>query len=166
MMEDKEIKENHLQEAIDKLKAPFPANKIHWRVGETNGDKSKGIALAYVDARDVMQRLDEVISPFGWQAEYPWSDSKRLVCRIGIKIYNEWIWKSNGAGDTNVEAEKGAFSDAFKRAAVLWGIAQYLYDLPSTWVELESKVITKATKKELTKRLADWQDKIFKGGNE
>jgi len=150
---------------LTKLSLPFPANKIHWRVGATSGDKKKGIALAYVDARDVMQRLDEVVGRGNWQDDYPWSDGKKLVCRIGIKIDGEWVWKANGAGDTHVEAEKGAFSDAFKRAGVLWGIAQYLYDLPNTWVELEAQgrsyVISKQAKKDLTERLATWQEKQF-----
>ena len=47
------------------------------------------------------------------------------------------MWKENGAGDTDFEADKGALSDAFKRAAVLWGIGQYLYDLDSPWVAIE-----------------------------
>lgn len=117
---------------------PFPANKIHWRIGARTKDKTKGIALAYIDARDVMSRLDDVVGPQNWQAEYPWSDNKRIVCRIGIRIESEWIWKANGAGDTDVEADKGAFSDAFKRAAVLWGIGKYLYALPNVWVPLTS----------------------------
>ena len=45
----------------DELKAPFPGDKIHWRVGARTKDKSKGIPLAYIDARDVMERLDEVL---------------------------------------------------------------------------------------------------------
>ena len=120
------------------LRAPFPAERISWRIGSTTQDKAKGIALAYIDARDVMERLDEVCGPERWQCDYPHAGAK-TVCRIGIRVGEEWIWKSNGAGDTDVEAEKGALSDAFKRAAVLWGIGQYLYDLGTTWVELEPK---------------------------
>lgn len=161
------MSEEHIN--LDKLAAPFPANSISWRVGATSGDKSKGIALAYVDARDVMQRLDEVVGKGNWQCEYPWSDTKRLVCRVGIKIGGEWIWKSNGCGDTQVEAEKGAFSDAFKRAAVLWGIAQYLYDLPNTWVELEARgrsyIIKESAKPKLIKQLENFQ-KGIKGKDE
>ena len=58
-------------------------------------------------------------------------------CRIGIKIDNEWVWRSNGAGETQVEGEKGKFSDAFKRAAVLWGVGRYLYYLDNTWVKIK-----------------------------
>lgn len=161
-----EAMEEHLKIIHAKLKAPFPADKIHWRIGATNQDKTQGIPLAYVDARDVMQRLDEVVGPFNWQSDYPWSDDKRLVCRLGININGEWLWKSNGAGDTNVEAEKGAFSDAFKRAGVLWGIAQYLYDLPTVWIPLENKKISKEELKKLTERLEKWQTKYFDKGEQ
>lgn len=130
-----------------KLKRPFPLNRVHWRVGATTRDKSKCIPLAYIDARDAMQRLDEVVGPENWQCRYPLADSGLLICEIGINIDRasglavdgEWIWKANGAGDTQVEAEKGKASDAFKRAAVLWGIGRYLYSLPSVWVPLNGK---------------------------
>jgi hypothetical protein len=133
---------------FEQLKRPFPEDKIHWRVGNTNAKKlgvkpweaTKGSALAYVDARDVMQRLDEVVGPQHWQCRYPLADSGLLVCEVGISFVgedrSEWIWKANGAGDTQVEAEKGKCSDAFKRAAVLWGIGRYLYYLPFSWVDL------------------------------
>lgn len=120
-----------------KLSAPFDPAIVSWRVGSTTADKKKGMALAYIDARDVMERLDAVAGPANWQRRYPWSEGKRICCEIGIRIDGEWVWKSDGAGDTDVEAEKGAFSDAFKRAAVSWGIGRYLYDLASPWVELE-----------------------------
>ena len=123
---------------LSALKAPFPPDCISWRVGATNKDKSKGIALAYIDARDVMQRLDEVCGPENWQCDYPHAGQK-TVCRIGIRLNGEWVWKANGAGDTDIEADKGALSDAFKRAGVLWGIGQYLYELDSPWVALEQK---------------------------
>lgn len=123
---------------LAKLREPFEPDRISWRVGSTTKDKSKGMALAYIDARDVMQRLDDVCGPENWQCDYPHAATK-TVCRIGIKIGGEWVWKANGAGDTDIESEKGALSDAFKRAAVLWGIGQYLYDLDSPWVTLDTK---------------------------
>lgn len=133
---------------LEDLKQPFPADKVHWRVGATNKKKfsggnakeKKGIALAYIDARDVMERLDEVVGMGNWQCEYPFPG----CCRIGINVHQEqlpistnWVWKSNGAGETDVEGQKGQYSDAFKRAAVLWGIGQYLYDLENIWVVLD-----------------------------
>lgn len=122
---------------LSELKEPFPLDSIHWRIGSTNKEKTSGIALAYLDARDVMERLDNVFGLEGWQCRYPHANSK-TCCEIGAWLGEDhgWVWKANGAGDTNFEAEKGAFSDSFKRAAVLWGIGRYLYDMPSIWVEL------------------------------
>ncbi len=122
---------------LSELKKPFSLDSIHWRIGSTNKEKTSGIALAYLDARDVMERLDDVFGMEGWQCRYPHANSK-TCCEIGAWLGEDhgWIWKANGAGDTNFEAEKGAFSDSFKRAAVLWGIGRYLYDMPSIWVDL------------------------------
>lgn len=119
------------------LAAPFPPDRISWRVGSTTGDKKKGMALAFIDARDVMQRLDEVCGLAGWQCRYPHAGTK-TVCEIGVKVGDEWIWRADGAGDSDVEKEKGALSDAFKRSAVRFGIGRYLYDVPSPWVALEA----------------------------
>ena len=121
---------------FQKLSATFPADRISWRVGSTNKDKTKGLALAYIDARDVQDRLDEVCGPQNWQNRFSHADSK-TICEIGIRVDGEWIWKANGAGDTDFEAEKGAISSSFKRAAVMWGIGKYLYDLSNIWVEIE-----------------------------
>ena len=114
------------------LKQPFDPSVVHWRVGATSGDKKTGIALAYINARDVMKRLDDVCGDL-WQDEYPFEG----CCRIGIKVNNEWLWRSNGAGETQIEGEKGRYSDAFKRAAVLWGVGRYLYYLDNLWVPIK-----------------------------
>ena len=124
----------------EKLKAPFDPRVIHWRVG------GGGTALAYIDARDVMKRLDDVCGDL-WQVEYPFEG----CCRIGIKIDDEWVWRSNGAGETKIEGEKGQYSDAFKRAAAVWGIGRYLYYLPK--YRSQGGQINQ---QELTKQLPKW----------
>lgn len=123
---------------LAKLFEPFPPESISWRIGSTNQAKTSGMALAFIDARDVMERLDQVCGPAGWQCRYPHANGK-TVCEIGIKVDDEWVWKADGAGDSDIEAEKGALSDAFKRAAVRWGVGRYLYALGSPWVEIEQK---------------------------
>lgn len=115
---------------IEKLKAPFPVEALHWRLGQTNKAKTKAMMLVYIDARDVMDRLDEVFG-LDWQDEYK-EVKGRIICTITVN----GVSKSDGAGDTDFEAEKGGLSDAFKRAAVKWGIGRYLYDARkyNTWV--------------------------------
>lgn len=126
--------------ALGMLKSPFSPGKISWRVGSTTADKKKGMALAYIDARDVMERLDEACGNDGWQDRYEVHGTK-TICYLSIKMGGEWITKADGAGDTDVEAEKGSLSDSFKRAAVKWGIGRYLYDIESPWVELDTKEV-------------------------
>lgn len=135
-----------MNELIKKLREPFPVNVVKWRVGATDkrkqitetSDKNaiakSGIALAYITSRDVMKRLDDVMGSENWQDRYPYQG----CCEIGLLIGDEWLWKSDGAGKTDIEGEKGQFSDAFKRAAVKWGIGRYLYYLPAEWVPLKN----------------------------
>lgn len=136
---------------LDKLSAPFPKEAISWRAQSVTQDGKKAMALAYIDARDVMNRLDDVCGLGGWQCKYSHAGQK-TICDIGIKVTQlitvkedgvlettvKWIWRADGAGDSDVEAEKGAMSDAFKRAAVRFGIGRYLYDLDAPWVPCET----------------------------
>ena len=123
---------------VTKLAAEFPRDAIHWRAQTLTRNGDKALALAYLDARDVMDRLDEVCGPENWQDEYVESAKGRVICRIGVRLESGWVWKSDGAGDTAVEGEKGGISDAFKRAAVKWGIGRYLYRLDSVWAPCET----------------------------
>ena len=122
-----------------KLDSTFPREAISWRAQSVSNGKA--LALAYIDARDVMERLDAVCMPSGWQSEHYDCGSGRMACKIGIfqkhGDYGNWVWKSDGAGGTKVEADKGAFSDSFKRAAVQWGVGRYLYDMGAPWVPCE-----------------------------
>lgn len=127
-----------MTDLFDRLAAEFPKDRVHWRAQMVR--EGKALALAYIDARDVQERLDRACGPQGWQAEHFDAGAGRLGCKIGIFIasnddrYGQWVWKSDGAGNTDVEGDKGAFSDAFKRAAVHWGVGRYLYSLGATWV--------------------------------
>lgn len=147
---------------FQKLGAPFPPTEVIWRVGSTNAEKTKGMALAYLDTRSFMYRLDEGIGPQNWQCRYPFSG----CCEVGLFIDpHGWVWKADCAGQTDIEGEKGQASDAFKRACVRWDIGRYLYDLPTIWVAIEaygrSYRITDAAQADLTQRLAAWQAKRF-----
>lgn len=138
-----------MQEIMAKLQAPFKAEEIEWRVGSTNKDKSKGLALAYVTNRAMQNRLDDVFGVFGWQNEFKEWRGNSQIC--GISIWDEdkakWITKWDGADDSQTEAVKGGLSDSMKRAAYQWGIGRYLYNLPQTWVALKDGkyIITEPT---------------------
>jgi hypothetical protein len=120
---------------FDELAAPFA--KVHWRAQNMSRDGTSALALAYIDARDVMARLDEVVGPTNWQDRYTETPKGRLICTLSVRIDGEWIEKADGAGDTDVEGEKGAISDALKRAAVKWGIGRYLYEFGDIWADCD-----------------------------
>jgi hypothetical protein len=131
---------------LSRLAAPFPVDAVSWRLGPTNTEKTSGIALAYIDARDVMDRLDAVMGS-DWQDRYEAMPDGSYCCSIGLKIDGEWRWRSDGALmlsdsdkiDAKEMAQKGSYSDAFKRAAVKWGIGRYLYNLDSPWVPIQKR---------------------------
>lgn len=122
----------------ERLKAPFDPDTIKWRVGNMTKDKSKGLPLAYIDARQVQDRLDEVVGPLNWESSYHETASGRVICSLGIRDEGYFVCKSDGAGSTDYEAEKGGISDAFKRAAVAWGVGRYLYSIKAPWVNLDN----------------------------
>lgn len=145
---------------LQELHKPFPAAEIEWRVGSTNGDKTSGLALAYLTARHVMERLDAVCGAENWQDRYEFHGA-RTICYLSIRINDEWVTKADGAGDSDVEAEKGAISDALKRAAVKWGIGRYLYDLGNIWVDLEQAGRSVRIKKDQYRKLQAALDSQF-----
>ena len=127
------------EELERKLKAPFRADEIEWRIsraGKKGDGKIWATCLAYVSNRAIMNRLDEVFGIGGWKNQYiPWKGDSQL-CGISAKIDGEWIEKFDGAGDTDVESIKGGLSDSMKRCAVQWGIGRYLYNLDETFADV------------------------------
>lgn len=122
---------------FDELAAEFPRSAVSWRAQSVKKDGSSALALAYIDARDVMNRLDGVLGPANWKDRYEFNGTT-AICYLSIRVDDEWVEKADGAGATDVEAEKGQLSDAFKRSAVKWQIGRYLYDVPAPWVPCKS----------------------------
>ena len=117
------------KDVLAELKKPFKLTELHFRPGATRD--GKGLALCYLTSRDVMKRLDDVLGIDGWQTKIV-GYGERVICEMTCKINGVWITKSDGAGETQVEGEKGAITDAIKRAAVSFGVGRYLYYL-SAW---------------------------------
>lgn len=123
---------------LAQLKNPFDPKFVKCRVGATSKDKKKGIALFYVDAREVMKRLDDVCGMDGWQRsveETPHGCVAELSIRMPYTVNGEekWVTKSDTGEFTKTSELKGASSDAFKRAAVNFGVGRYLYYIPNQW---------------------------------
>ncbi|MED5545679.1 MAG: Rad52/Rad22 family DNA repair protein [Pseudomonadota bacterium] len=122
---------------LNMLQAPFAPADHSWRAQSVARDGRRAQALCYINARTVQSRLDLVCGVAGWESSFNETRSGRVIATISIDMGSRWVSKSDGAGATAMEGVKGGLSDAFKRAAVMWGIGRYLYSIPSTWAECE-----------------------------
>ncbi len=139
---------------LEDLKKEIP---FKWRVQSAN--QYGASCVAYIDARQVQDLLDEACGSENWQCKY--SEHKgNLFCEIGINVTNGtgidinplWVWKSDCGTESNVEKQKGEASDAFKRAGVMWGIGRFLY----------SKTIVKLPVKEKNGKYIPYSEKTGK----
>ena len=134
------------QQIGPRLTEPFCTPK--WRVQRTSKERvqgkypegTRGLVVAYIDARQVFSRLDELFGPDGWQTGYRVLDaaSGAIECTLTIAgISKSDVGYPNRSGSE--EPLKAAYSDATKRAAVQWGIGRWLYELPSRWSALDER---------------------------
>jgi hypothetical protein len=73
-----------------------------------------------------MDRLDE-IGAENWQDQYVDRVDGSVRCGLSILVEGEWVTKWDVGSASDIEPEKGAYSEAFKRAAVKWGVGRDLY---------------------------------------
>lgn len=131
------------REIQEALAAPFPANAIEWKPQVVSKDGSKAMAVAYVGARAVMDRLDEVLGIACWQDAYESMPNGTVVCTLSIRINGEWVSRQNvgvpSAQPSAGDQRKSAYSSALKRTAVEFGVGRYLYRLPRQWVDYDAQ---------------------------
>ena len=133
---------NKYSEALGK---PFDAKDVSWRLQYIDKEKLQGFAVPYLDARAISERLDSVVGQLRWKDSYtPWHSADKKSSQLcTIFIYDdelkEWIGKTDGAENSDIEPVKGGLSDAFKRAAVKWNIGRYMYSFEAVWVKAQKK---------------------------
>lgn len=140
-------------EIFNRLSEPFPPDELRWKPQSVKGNRA--LAVAYIDARMVMDRLDDVIGVGRWQSTYREAPDG-VVCRLRVLLDGDWIEHEDfGALSEQPDGGdryKASFSDALKRAAVHLGIGRYLYRLPMQWVDYDPQ------RRQFTQnpRLPDW----------
>jgi hypothetical protein len=105
---------------------------------------SHGQFMAYIDARDVFNRLDAVLGVDWWRDSVKRvNEDGSVIVSLSLCVNGEWLTKEDigypnnpGAGVED-EPLKAAVSDGIKRAAVHYGVGRFLYDLPATWTEID-----------------------------
>lgn len=108
----------------ENLRVPMPSKQRRGRGG----------MFSYIDARQVMDRLDEVVGPGNWSDHYFAHQGGAVECTLTIfGVSKSDVGYSNNPDadpdDKEFEHEplKAAYSDAFKRAGVKWGVGRFLY---------------------------------------
>lgn len=93
--------------------------------------------LLYKPARTDMRILDEVFGPMNWKRSQEVINGA-LYCTISVydPEKKEWVSKQDVGVPSKQDPQKGAASDAFKRAGTNWGIGRELYDAPDIIIDL------------------------------
>ena len=121
--------------AMKLLKEPFSPSQLNWRVGNVARSGKKCTLLCYLAVRAVDERLDEVCGGH-WSVSYGQVFKTGLMCTISVEDGDVVRSRQDGGDESNFEATKGTCSDARKRAAAVWGVGRYLYNLGSEWCEI------------------------------
>ena len=125
-----------------RLSAPVPAGAISWRQdGKVTARDGKYFArfVAYIEANTVRERLDAVV-PGEWDLTLELmptlvaeeGDGTQCSFKARLQILGV-IREDIGTG----RDYKQASTDAFKRAAVRFGVGNELYDYEQNWVEMD-----------------------------
>ncbi|PEP92713.1 hypothetical protein CN582_24680 [Bacillus wiedmannii] len=126
---------------MESLQAEFPFEQLGWKI--THTFESQGRFFAYVapfvDARAIQDRFDEVFGIDKWQVSYEKWGEKATKCTISVFLNERWISKEDGSEESDYSSVKGGFSNSLKRAAVLWGVGRYLYNVKPCKVELSTR---------------------------
>lgn len=122
---------NKLREIQEKLKVEIP---FKWRVQSFSKYKAQATCVAYIDSRDVQDILD---SSCVWSDRY-YSEGGLLFCEITIYADGREYKRTDTGSESNVDKQKGHSSDAFKRAAVKFGVGRFLYSKPMQYVTADA----------------------------
>ena len=121
------------------LAMPFEPRDVKFKPQMVKNNRC--LAMAYIDARLIQDRLDDVVGPENWEDSYDLLPDGSVMCRLRIKLGDQWITKID-VGSPSEQPDSGdrlkaAFSDALKRAAVKFGLGRYLYRLKAEWVDYD-----------------------------
>lgn len=138
-------------EDLSKLREHFTDEDIEWKIqtaGKQKDGKPWALVVPYVQARAIAQRLDDVAGPLNWRVEYVFQNNDAgskldsgIICRLSLREDGSqfWVTKEDGAEQSDIESFKGGLSNAFKRAAVVWGMGRELYALDNVYADICEK---------------------------
>jgi hypothetical protein len=124
------------------LEQPFDPALVQWKPGALSKDRKRAMAMAFVETRPYMDRLDEA-APGQWQdrcrvAYLP--DRAVVIAHVTVAGVThsgegECLFSNGKSPDENAVTSAGA--QAFKRACTKHGLGRYLYRIPRVWVDYD-----------------------------
>lgn len=136
-----QVPEERVKQLVAALEVPFDQSQIDWRVmNTTKGQQpARGQVVPYADQRAYTDRLNALFTPAGWtrkytihtSANFERSADQKLAAKVlvtcELTIFGLGSHSATGeefADDPN--ALTAAEAQAFKRAAVCFGLGRYL----------------------------------------
>lgn len=119
--------------AHKKLKEPFPLDQIGFLPKGHSGDQV--LAIPYLDSRDLMERLDDVVGAGNWSFDWQPMAAEGVAVKGILTVAGVTRSDVGESGADDDSKWKSAVTDAFKRCAVQFGLGRYLKSLPNIWVK-------------------------------
>lgn len=127
-----------LKDALIHLRRPFTAHAVKWKIQASGpkGGATWAIAVAYIDARLVMERLNMVV-PGEWAEKPIRVEGHPEALMYELTVFDRaHVDVGVGQGSTEGMKLKGMHSDALKRVAVRFGVGVSLYAMPQLFLKV------------------------------
>jgi hypothetical protein len=135
------------EQIFKELSAPFtkevngqvkPDHKWLPKDGKSNATKFR--CMPYISGGQVRDRLNEVLGVNGWMFESKLETDGTRTGSLSLYVNGEWISRDGVGVKSNQQGEKGAETDALKRAARNFGVGAYLEKVAQRFVDKQGKI--------------------------
>lgn len=155
------------QSEVDAMYAPFPLEEHSIRQGYSAFGKTRW--FVYLE-RETIQRYLDKLFPFEWEVipgpvQSIGKGGYTATCTIRIRGLERGFNGAQSEMNDDENTPKGAMTDAFRRAASLWGVGSYLWSSEDIWTPEVTKEMKpdqkRAIRDQAVKSFADWYKKKF-----
>lgn len=129
-------------EMVEQLARPFDIRDVKFLPKNVRGNRA--LAMPYISARSVMDRLDQVFGPANWTDDFQVLPDGSVQFFLSVRFdpaMDQWVKKTD-VGSPSEQPDSGdrlkaAVSDGLKRCAVKLGCGRYLYSIPPIWADYD-----------------------------
>lgn len=118
------------KEQLSILTKDFPTDALGVKVQSFNKERTWASLVLYLQHTDVAARLDQADPSWEFKVEHEWEGKEMYYVKASLTVSG--VKRDNVGEGTE---PKGAYSDALKRCAMLFGVGRSLYDSEIVWVK-------------------------------